>query len=71
MVTAPSLSELKNCWDNAVRHMVWFLGLFYAGMGVELADFCVFLPPQSILCGIMDITGESCLFKESAEDYSA
>ena len=35
-VTAPTLTELKKCLDNTLRHMVGFLGLSYAGPGVVL-----------------------------------
>lgn len=38
VILASSLSEFRNCLDNSLRHMVWFLGLPSADAGAELDD---------------------------------
>lgn len=48
-VTILSLSEFKKYLDNAVRLMMLFLGVFYAGLGVRLNDPGGSFPNQHIL----------------------
>lgn len=45
----PSLPELKKHLGSALRHLVAFLGLSYAGPGAGLTAPCVSLPAQDIL----------------------
>ena len=49
VVTAPSLMLFKKHLDNALRYMVWILGLSCAGTGVGLNDPCRSPPTQDII----------------------
>lgn len=49
MVRAPRLIEFKMHLDNILRHMVWFLGLLYAGVGAGRDDPDGSFPTQDTL----------------------
>lgn len=41
--------NIKKHLENALTHLVWYLGLSFAGRGVALNDPCGTLPAQNIL----------------------
>lgn len=46
---SPSLAELKECLENTLGHMEWFLGLSFVKSVFRPVDSCGFLPTHTVL----------------------
>lgn len=49
VLMTPSLTEVKKCLDNTLRHTLWFLRKFCEGPGIGLEDPCGSIPTQDNL----------------------